>query len=137
MYERMLNKKVKPDMAEMAAYCGDAQALFLSLNNWLSDNYQSEQQISFPYGNQYGWGVAHRKKQKLLCHVFAEKGAFVVMMRLSDQQYASIYEELLPYTKEFIDQKYPCGNGGWIHYRVMNQEQLNDIQKLLSLKCAK
>lgn len=137
MYERMLNKKEKPDMAEMAAYCGDAQALFLSLNNWLSDNYQSEQQISFPYGNQYGWGVAHRKKQKLLCHVFAEKGAFVVMMRLSDQQYASIYEELLPYTKEFIDQKYPCGNGGWIHYRVMNQEQLNDIQKLLSLKCAK
>lgn len=65
MYERMLNKKEKPDMAEMAAYCGDSQALFLSLNNWLSDNYQSEQQISFPYGNQYGWGVAHRKKQKL------------------------------------------------------------------------
>lgn len=33
-----------------------------------------------------------------------------------------------------IDAKYPCGSGGWIHYRITNKEHLDDIMKLLELK---
>lgn len=32
-------------------------------------------------------------------------------------------------------QAYPCGNGGWIHYRVTCKEQFADITSLLSVKC--
>ena len=54
-----------------ADYCGENGERFILLNQWLGKTFETEQQIVFPYGNQYGWGVAHRKKRKLLCNVFA------------------------------------------------------------------
>lgn len=88
------------------------------------------------YGNNYGWGIAHRKKNKVKCNVFVEDGAFTVMMRLSNKQYETIYEQLKKYTQEHIDNKYSCGDGGWIHYRVTCQQNFEDIKKLLAIKCS-
>ena len=51
------------------------------------------------------------------------------MMRLTNVQYESIYGELKKYTQEHIDNKYPCGEGGWIHYRVICQEHFEDIKR--------
>ncbi len=136
MYERMLNKQEEPTMAEMTAHCKDCAELFTRLNAWLTEEYGTDQSITFPYGNGYGWGVAHRKNKKLICHVFAEENAFTVMMRLSDKQFASIYGKVQTGTQEQIDHKYPCGDGGWLHYRITCREQLDDAQTLLSVKCA-
>lgn len=135
MYERMLNKQVTPTITEMTEYCGNNAELFTLLNEWLSETYGTSQTVKFPYGNQYGWGIAHRMKQKLICNVFAEDNAFTVMMRLSNKQFESIYDKVQKYTREYIDHKYPCSEGGWIHYRVTCREHFDDIQKLLSLKC--
>lgn len=136
MYERMLNKQVVPSIEEMSAYCGENAELFALLNEWLGNKYNTEQKIVFPYGNNYGWGIAHKKKKKLLCNIFAENGSFTVMMRLSDRQYESVYEDMQKYTQEYIDSKYPCGDGGWIHYRVICKEHFDDIKKLLDVKCS-
>ena len=35
---------------------------------------------------------------------------------------------------QYIDNKYPCGNGGWVHYRVLSEEDLDDAKLLLSAK---
>lgn len=134
MYERMLDKQTVPTMEEMAKYCGNTASLFVFLNEWLSHEYETEQQLSFPYGNKYGWCIAHRKKKKWVCNVFAEDNAFTVMMRLSDKQFQSVYDRLTDYTRKYIDNKYPCGDGGWINYRVTSQEQVDDICTLLSMK---
>ena len=135
MYERMLDKQAKPTMAEMTAYCGSCAELFTMMNAWLTHEYGTVQSITFPYGNHYGWGIAHRKRQKLICHVFAEENAFTVMIRLSDEQFESVYSQVHRETQEQIDHKYPCSNGGWIHYRVTCGERIKDIQKLLTVKC--
>lgn len=138
MFERMLNKQITPDIENMTAYCGKNAALFCYLNEWLSQEYATAQQTTFPYGNKYGWNITHRKKQKLICHVFPENGAFTVMVRLTNAQFASIYAHLQEYAQKYIDHKYPCGDGGWIHYRVTCKEHLNDIQTILSVKaCGK
>lgn len=134
MYERMLDKQIIPSIDDMAAHCGESEALFRSLLTWMALQPGTEQKIVFPYGNHYGWSAAQRRKGKLICHIFAEKDAFTVMMHLSDRQYRSIYAQLLPYTQDFIDHRYPCGDGGWIHYRITRPEHLADIQQLLSLK---
>ena len=136
MYERMLNKQEKPTIEEMTEFCGENSESFSLLNEWLASALHTEQKIVFPYGNQYGWGVAHKKKHKLICNVFAEDNAFTVMMRLSDKQYAAIYNQLQKYTQEYIDNKYPCGDGGWIHYRVTSKAHFDDIKTLLSVKCS-
>lgn len=136
MYERMLNKEDEPTIAQMTAYCGACADMFSWLNEWLSGTFGTAQAVTFPYGNRYGWGIAHRKNKKLICHVFAEKNAFTVMMRLSNKQFDSLYGKVQTGTQEQIDQKYPCGDGGWLHYRVTCREQLDDMQTLLSVKCA-
>ena len=114
MYERMLNKQEQPRYNEMCAHCEECGELFIRLNTWLFETFATQQEVTFPYGNHYGWGIAHRKKKKLMCNVFPEAGAFTVMLRLSDAQYASVYEQLHRYAREYIDNRYPCGNGGWI-----------------------
>ncbi len=136
MYERMLDKQVTPTVEEMQTYCGENAALFSELNDWLTKTFGTEQKVVFPYGNNYGWGIAHKKKNKLVCNVFAEKNAFTVMMRTTNKAYEKIYGQVGEYTKDIIDNKYPCGEGGWIHYRVLCKEHFEDIKKLLSNKCS-
>ncbi|MCI8773645.1 MAG: DUF3788 domain-containing protein [Lachnospiraceae bacterium] len=136
MYERMLNKQVMPTIVEMTEFCGENGECFSALNAWLTSAFHTEQKIVFPYGNKYGWGISHKKKSKLICNVFAEDNAFTVMVRLSDKQYSTVYDQLRKDTQESIDNKYPCGDGGWIHYRITCREHFDDIKTLLSVKCS-
>lgn len=136
MYERMLNKQETPDIEEMTKFCGENQERFTLLNEWLVYTFNTEKKVVFPYGNKYGWGIGHYKKKKLMCNIFAENGAFTVMMRLTNVQYEAIYGEVKKYTQDVINKKYPCGNGGWIQYRVTCQEHYEDIKKLLEVKCS-
>lgn len=135
MYERMLDKQAVPQKDEMTAYCGENGERFSALNNWLSETYGTQQKIVFPYGNHYGWGVSHRKKQKLIANIFAEQNAFTVMLRLSNEHFQSVYQSVGGYTRNYIDNSYQCGDGGWIQYRVTCAEHFDDIQKLLTVKC--
>ena len=135
MYERMLNKSEVPTIENMTAYCGGTAALFTELNEWLSDEYGTAQTIVFPYGNSYGWGISHKRKGKLVCNVFPESGALAVMLRMSDSQFESVYDQLGYDAKNYIDNKYPCNDGGWIHYRVTDKEQLANAQTMLAVKC--
>ena len=135
MYERMLNKSEAPTIDTMTAYCGAAAAMFTELNERLSAEYGTTQAIVFPYGNSYGWGISHKKKGKLVCNVFPENGAFNVMLRMTNAQFMSVYDWLGDDARNDIDNKYPCNDGGWIHYRVTDKEQFADILSLLSVKC--
>lgn len=63
MYERMLNKQLMPTIEEMAEYCKENAELFLLINNWLTSTFGTEQKAVFPYGNKYGWGIGHYKKE--------------------------------------------------------------------------
>ncbi|MPN11090.1 hypothetical protein SDC9_158391 [bioreactor metagenome] len=56
------------------------------------------------------------------------------MIRLSNQQIDSIYGLVTAQTQELIDNKYPCSDGGWLHYRILNQDDLMDIKKLIQIK---
>ena len=59
-----------------------------------------------------------------------------IVYKQNGVEYQAIYEKLAKYTQEYIDNKYPCGDGGWIHYRVTCQEHYEDIKKLLAVKCS-
>lgn len=130
----MLNKQIVPTIQEMTEYCGENAERFSMINNWLTSVFHTEQKVVFPYGNRYGWGIGHYVKKKLICNIFAEVDAFTVMIRLTNLQYEMIYGEVKKRTQEYIDNKYPCDDGGWIHYRVICQEDYGDIVKLLEAK---
>ena len=134
MYDRMLDKTRIPTKDELIEYCGNMSGLFSSINDWLNVKFETESKIVFPYGNNYGWGISHKKKKKLICNIFAEKDAFTIMLRLSDKQFQSVFKKLRKDTQDLIDNKYPCGDGGWIHYRAISSDDLKDIKTLLAVK---
>lgn len=134
MYERMLDKQHKPTIDEFLEYCGKSSKLLEKLNLYLLDVLNAEMLLRFPYGNSYGWGIKYSIKRKHICDVFAEKDAFTVMLRLTNRQFEKEYDTLTEYTKEYINNKYRCGEGGWIQYRVLEEQHLNDIEKLLLIK---
>lgn len=137
MYERMLNKAVEPSLTELIDYCGACRELIFELNDYLQNTYGTEISIKFPFGNKYGWGIKHALGKAHICYIFAEKDALCVMLRLTNAQFLSVRDSLLPYTQEFIDHRYPCSDGGYIHYRVLDCSHLADIKTLLDLKLQK
>ena len=134
MYERMLNKQNVPLFDEMISYCGEAGKLWSELDIYLKDKLEMKGCIRFPYGNKYGWSVKYSLKSKHICDIFAENGAFMVLIRLSNDQIEPVYNILSDYTRGVWDNKYPCGNGGWLNYRVIGNEQLQDLIKLIETK---
>lgn len=50
------------------------------------------------------------------------------------QTMESFYDDLCAYTQKVIDGKSPCGDGGWIRYRITEPIHFEDIKILLNLK---
>lgn len=134
MHERMLDKLNTPTPAELAAWCGECETLYSDLLGFMTNQMGAEPEIRFPYGNSYGWCTTFRKKKKLICDIFPECGAVNVMLRLTDAAFAEAYPKLGAYMQSIIDNKYPCGSGGWIHAEIMDDERLEDIKLLLTIK---
>lgn len=136
MYERMLDPIANPDYDALASWCGAGEARFRALNALLAEA-GTAQTIRLPYGKRYGWGVKHSVKARHICDVFAERGACNLMLRMSDAQYAQAYSSVSEATRAIIDGKYPCGDGGWIHLRVADDDALADAERLLRVKLGK
>lgn len=137
MYERMLDKTHQPEINEFFDYCGETKVLFKELNRFMLEDIKTENLLRFPYGKKYGWGIKYSTKRRHICDVFAEKDAFTVMLRMTNLQFEEEYNTLSDYTKRYIDNRYPCGDGGRIHYRVLNEVQLKDIETMLRAKTQK
>lgn len=133
----MLDKKTVPSFDEMISYCGDPSELWIKVDKYLKDELGMEGCIRFPYGNKYGWSMKYSCKNKHICDIFAEKSAFMVLIRISDDEIKPIYNELSSYAKTVWDNKYPCGSGGWLNYRITNKEQLQDLMKIIDIKVSK
>lgn len=135
MYGRMLDKNKKPTMDEFISYIGENGHLFIKLNEYLTSTLGLKALLRFPYGNHYGWGVKYSVKNKHICDVFAENNAFTVMIRLTDKQFQGVYSNVTDGTKKLIDNKYPCGEGGWIHLRVLTENSdLADVITIIQAK---
>jgi hypothetical protein len=139
MYERLLDKNNEPTPEQVKEYLGSESFEHLvSLENHLQTHYHVVKEIRFPFGNNYGWGYKYSNKSNHLCYVFFEKGAFTVTIQISDKQVHLVEDAIgnvSPKAKHLWENRYPCGkNGGWIHYRVVSDEELADIYQFIYAK---
>ena len=134
MYERMLNKQEVPTFDALIRYSGDSGLLWLELDTRMEEKYNMSRQIRFPYGKDYGWSVKYSIKSKHICDLFAETGAFTALFQVSDKAVDTIYNELGEYAKAVWADKSPCASGGWIEFRVLNKEHLQDLEKIIHAK---
>ena len=133
----MLDKQTVPTFEELISYCGEPGVLWVELDQYLKDELHAAGSIRFPYGNKYGWSMKYSCKSKHICDVFAEKGAFMALIRSSNDAIDPIYITLSDYAKAVWDNKYPCGSGGWLNYRITCKDQLPDLMKIIETKAKK
>lgn len=134
MYERMLDKQTVPSFDDLIRYSADCGELWPALDKHLQEEYSAQKLIRFPYGNSYGWGVKYSFKKKHICDVFEEDNAFMVFFRISNNDFEPIENELTDYSKDIWENKYPCGEGGWLWYRVLSEDHLQDVKKIIQAK---
>ena len=139
MYSRMLNKNTEPSLTDIKKYLGAKSAKRLQgLEEKLHQFFDLKKELRFPFGSDYGWGYKYSHKNKHLCYAFFEEGAFTVMLQIGDKsvpKVESAIKSLLPKTKDLWKHRYPCGKaGGWIHYRILNDTELNDMVALIRQK---
>ena len=139
MYERLLDKNNEPNSDEVKAYTGSkCYERLLALEEHLERYYQLSKEMRFPFGKKYGWGYKYNHKSTHLCYVFFEKGAFTVTIQIGDKHVHFIEEminDLSSKAQKLWMNRYPCGeHGGWIHYRVLNDDELSDIYMLIGAK---
>ena len=139
MYERMLDKNNKPPEEQIVKYIGKlSNNLLVRLEEYLKDHYDLSKELKFPFGNSYGWGFKYSHKSKHLCYLFFEKGAITITIQIGNSELPrlnEIYASFIPKTKQQWEHRYPCGNGGgWIHYRVLSDDELSDIIKIIGVK---
>lgn len=141
MYERMLDKKIIPTEDMIREYIGEKAVENMNLIKTAMEKlYKINMELKFPYGNSYGWGYrVSDEKNKFLFNIFFEKGSINVMLRteIKTENEIEKYNKLTEEGKKYWENRYPCGNGGWIKYRIQSKKQLKDIGIFLSIKTKK
>lgn len=136
--ERFLDKTCAPSPQEIAKRLGkDAMRRLDLLDAYLKSHYTIERELKFPFGNQYGWGYKYTSGGKMLCYVFFERDAFTVTITIGKAEVAKLMKklpEMLPKTADLWRNRYPCGDGGWVHYPVDSDGELRDIETLIAIK---
>ncbi|MGC8832254.1 MAG: DUF3788 domain-containing protein [Thermoproteota archaeon] len=138
MYERMLNRDVEPSLADMRRAIGvKGTRLLAGLDGFLRSHYDVKSEIRFPFGSGYGWGIKYSHRSKHLCYVFPEKDAFTVTIQIGRNELPRLNMGLSGFsrkTKRLWENRYPCGEGGWVHYRVLSKQDLKDVEELIKIK---
>lgn len=139
MYERLLDKSSEPSAHQVEGYLGDeSYKRLLMLQEHLQAHYHLTKELRFPFGGSYGWGYKYSHKSSHLCYAFFEEEAFTVTVQIDDKQVhvvENFFDELSLKAQELWENRYPCGeNGGWVHYRVISDEDLADVFRFIHAK---
>ncbi len=139
MYERLLDKGAPPDGDFEKKYLGaESYGFLLELEKSLNDHSDLKKELKFPFGSSYGWGYKYSRKSSHLCYAFFEAGAFTVTLQLGDSCVPAV-GKMLPALSEKANRlwrnRYSCGElVGWIHYRVIESNDLGDVFELIKAK---
>jgi hypothetical protein len=142
MFERMLDKEYLPNICEIEKYIGIKATKYVhGVISSLKNCFNVKIEVKFPFGKNYGWGYKLSISSKHICYIFFERKAITITIQLEniDSEFCkSKYEELSDVGKEYWKNRYPCGDGGgWIHYRILDNDDYIDIGKFIMMKVNK
>jgi hypothetical protein len=141
MNERMLDKQHQPTEKEIKQFIGNDSYKNLQLiEDKLKEFFDLNVETKFPFGNNYGWGYKFSHKTKHLFYIFFENKSLTLMMQIAEpknDQENELIKGLSEEGRKCWETKYPCNNGGWIHYRFSSSMELKDVGIFMSLRTKK
>jgi hypothetical protein len=131
-HERFLDKSCTPTDQDILDTIGERSSLWLRIN----ENYDFNKELAF-FSKNYGWTVRYRKGKKTLVSCFPEKDAFSVLLVLGlaeAEKVNQIREELNENFLSVFDETELLHDGKWMWIRILNQEDLDSLTKVIQIK---
>lgn len=135
-YERLLNKSCIPTNQDIEETIGEKSELWLELHNFITNNYDFNQELAF-FSKNYGWTVRYRKSKKTLVSCFPENGAFSVLLVLGKTEANKVNQirvELNENLLSVFDETEQLRDGRWMWIRIHNHEDLESLKKVIQIK---
>jgi hypothetical protein len=129
------DKTHQPTDAEISEAVGSLFSTWQTLTQWIRENYPVQEDFKFLYGKNYGWGLKFSIKGKLLTALYPGSGYFTVQIILrleaiEKAQGMKLGENAL----QAIQRANPYPEGRWLFIPVEAQNDLMDVQTLLTLR---
>lgn len=84
-----------------------------------------------------GYNVKYRKSGKSLCTLYPEEGFFYCLVVVGKKEEAEVLlPELTPETQNLYQEAKPYNGARWLTLKVINEQTLEDIKALISLRVA-
>jgi Protein of unknown function (DUF3788) len=135
-YERLLNKSCIPTNQDIVETIGEKSELWLELHQFITDNYDFNQELAF-FSKNYGWTVRYRKSKKTLVSCFPENGAFSVLLVLGQKEADKVNLIRVKFNDNFLsvfDETEQLRDGRWMWIRIHNQEDLESLINVIKIK---
>jgi len=136
-FERLLDEGSAPSIGAIKKTIGQKNVpAWKDLREYLKRAYEIEPELLF-YGKKYGWAYKYRKSSKTLCALFAEKGAFTVLITLGKKELEKLDPDLPKLSKkmqDLISSTQLLHDGKWLWIRLPNVGNVEDIKTILQVK---
>ncbi len=129
------DKKIVPKESDLAEILGQTHKLWISLCEYTISKYpDGRQEWNFP-GQKYGWSFRIKDKKRTIIYLLPRKHFFKVAFVFGDK---AVNEIMLSDISNDIKnelsiaKKYAEGRG--IRIEISNENQIQDIEKLINIK---
>jgi len=129
------DKKIVPKESDLAEILGQTHKLWISLCEYTISKYpDGRQEWNFP-GQKYGWSFRIKDKKRTIIYLLPRKHFFKVAFVFGDK---AVNEIMLSNISDDIKnelsiaKKYAEGRG--IRIEISNENQIQDIEKLINIK---
>lgn len=130
----MLNKQIIPSLKDIYETVGKKSILYLeNLHQFMINSHELSIRLKFGFGNNRRWCYKYCHKNKNICYVFFEKGAFTVIIQMDKNQLNKLYP-ISSGPKNIWKHQYVYGKVCWLNYRILNNKNLDDIKSIISAK---
>lgn len=106
---------------------------WLELERKLSIDYVIEK-IIIQDSKSAGWGVNYRVGKNSLCYIHPEINGLFIAVQIREAVIENIKAQLSDYALKVWENRYPCGEGGWMWYRLTQSNQIDEVRLLLNNK---
>ncbi len=129
------DKNNQPTAAEFGSILGNKLPLWQELAEFIRDNYPTDEDIKFMYGQKYGWALRFRKKGKFLVALYPLINGFTVQIILNTEAIKNAQKMKLGKNVQLtIEHAKPYPEGRWLFIPVKLKKDIRDIQQLLTLR---